>query len=62
MKYNKRASKEMKEGMTISLKESEDLLYLSRSNCMENLDITVKFFILSVAILLSTNLYIHKNV
>jgi hypothetical protein len=62
MKSIKRSSKEIKEGLVITLKDSEDQIDLSGSKCMENLDFAVKFFILSVAVLISTNIYIHKNV
>jgi hypothetical protein len=44
------------------LRDSADQIKISRSKCMENLDFALKFFILSVAILISTNIYIHKNV
>ena len=62
MKSIKRTSKEIKDGINISLKDSEDQIKISRSKSMENLDFAVKFFIVSVAILISTNIYIHKNV
>ncbi len=62
MKNIKRTNKEIKEGIIILLKDSTDHIKINRSKCMENLDFALKFFILSVAILISTNIYIHKNV
>ncbi len=62
MKNIKRTSKEIKDGINISLKDSEDEIKISRSKSMENLDFAVKFLIVSVAVLISTNIYIHKNV
>ena len=58
----RRNFKDSKEGKEINLKDSEEQMnkYLSKKN--ENLDFELKYFLISLSIIFSTNIYIHKNV
>jgi hypothetical protein len=58
----KRNIKDQKEGTVIALKEVEDSLERYRLKRKEIVDFEIKYFIISLSILLSTNIYIHKTV
>ncbi len=58
----KRTGKDSKDGTTISLKDSEESMEKYRMKKKENVDFEIKYFGISIAILLSTNVYIHKTV
>lgn len=58
----KKNTKDQKEGTCISLKESCELLDKYCSSTKENLDFEIKYFIISLTVLLSSNIYINKTV
>ncbi len=58
----KRNNKDTKEGSYISVKESEEQMQNYRSKKKENVEFVLKFFLISLSILFSTNIYIHKTV
>jgi len=51
-----------KEGMLINLKDFDEKLAKFRYSNIENLQFEVLFFLMSITILISTNIYIHKKV
>jgi hypothetical protein len=61
-KIVKRTGKEQKEGTLISLKEAKEPMERYRMKTKENVNFEIKYFFISISILLSTNIYIHKNV
>lgn len=58
----KRGGKEQKEGMIITIKESEEAMEKFRLKSRENLKFEIKYFMVALSILFSTNIYIHKQV
>jgi hypothetical protein len=58
----KKTSKDQKEGISISLKDSEGQMQKHRSQNGDNLESALKFFLISISVLISTNVYIHKIV
>jgi hypothetical protein len=51
-----------KEGTTFLLRDSEENLSRYCSKSKEDLEFVFKYFLISISILLSTNIYIHKTV
>jgi hypothetical protein len=58
----KRTWKESKDGSLINIKESQEIMEKYRMKKKENIDFEIKYFGISITILLSTNVYIHKTV
>lgn len=58
----KRPNKEQKEGTLITMKEAEETMERFRLKSKENLNFELKYFIIAISILFSTNIYIHKKV
>jgi hypothetical protein len=58
----KRASKEIKDGITISIKDSDHQMKQYSNHIGENLEYAIRYFLISISILISTNIYIHKTV
>ena len=58
----KRQGKDQKDGITISMKEAEETMEKFRLKSRENLNFEMKYFIMAISILFSTNIYIHKKV
>ena len=58
----KRTGKDAKEGTIISIVEAEESLEKYRSKKKEILDFELKYFLLSLTVLFSTSVYIHKTV
>jgi hypothetical protein len=58
----KRSGKDRKEGVLISMKEAEETMEKFRLKSRENLNFEIKYFIMAISILFSTNIYIHKKV
>ena len=58
----KRTSKDQKEGINIYLKDSDQQMQKYRSQNGDNLESAMKFFLISISVLISTNVYIHKMV
>ena len=58
----KRTGKDAKEGTIISIAESEESLEKYRSKKKEILDFELKYFLISLTVLFSTSVYIHKTV
>jgi hypothetical protein len=58
----KRTGKDAKEGTVISIKDSEEPMERYRKKKKEIVDFEVKYFFISVAVLFSTCVYIHKTV
>lgn len=51
-----------KEGCEVSMKDAEEPMEKFRMRKKENVDFEVKYFMISLAILFNTNIYIHKTV
>ena len=51
-----------KEGLQLNLKEYDEKLAKFRNSSNENLYFEVILFVMSLTILISTNIYIHKKV
>jgi hypothetical protein len=62
MSKNIKKTKDFKEGTLISMKEAEESMERFRSKSKENLNFEIKYFLISMSILISSNFYIHKNV
>ncbi len=58
----KRTGKDSKDGNIISIKDAQENMEKYRSKKKEYVDFELKYFGISIAILLSTNIYIHKTV
>lgn len=58
----KRTGKDLKEGTQISIKEAEEPMEKYRMKKKEIVDFELKYFLISLSVLLSTNVYIHKTV
>ncbi len=58
----KRPGKDNKEGTLITMREAEETMEKFRLKSRENLNFEIKYFIIAISILLSTNIYIHKKV
>jgi hypothetical protein len=54
--------KDLKEGTMFSVKEAESNMSAYFNKKKENLEFILKYFLISISILLSTNIYIHKTV
>lgn len=61
-KATKRNYIDQKEGTVIGLRDTCESLERYRSKRKEILDYEVKYFLLSLSVLISTNIYIHKTV
>ena len=57
----KRPNKDNKEGSLITIKEAEEAMEKFRLKSRENLNHEINFFLISISILFSTNIYIHKK-
>jgi hypothetical protein len=58
----KRTTKDNKDGVTISVIEASEGLEKYRSKKKEILEFELKSFLISITILISTSVYIHKTV
>jgi hypothetical protein len=58
----RRNLKDQKEGTIFSLKDAGENLTKYCEKKSENLEFVFKYFLISISILLSTNIYIHKTV
>lgn len=61
-KLIKKSTKDQKEGTLISLKDSCELLDKYCSSTNENLQFEIKYFLISIMVLFSSNIYINKTV
>jgi membrane-associated HD superfamily phosphohydrolase len=60
-KNMKRPNKDNKEGTLITMKDAEESMEKFRLKSRENLNYEIKYFLISISVLLSTNIYIHKK-
>ena len=58
----KRTGKDTIEGTVINIKDSEEPMEKYRKKKKEILDFELKYFFVSLTVLLSTSVYIHKTV
>jgi hypothetical protein len=58
----RRNTKDLKEGTLFSVKDSAEKLSTYSTKHKEDLESVLKYFLVSVSILLSTNIYILKTV